>query len=232
MSDQFGVEIDWSAASRPTANVLDGTRVRLEPLDAGRHGDALYEAAHGEGSDPTMWDYLSYGPYQGDPEGFRGYLRGLSATGDPFGYAIVDQASDTPAGIVTYLRIDAANGVIEIGHIWFGAPIQRSPAATEAIYLLGRNAFDTLGYRRLEWKCNALNGRSVRAAERFGFTYEGTFRQHSVSKGRNRDTAWFAIVDGDWPPVRDGFERWLTADNFDADGRQRMTLARAREQIA
>lgn len=129
-----------------------------------------------------------------------------------------------PAGIASYPRAKPAMGSIEIGHIWFGAGLARTTAATEAIYLLARHAFDGLGYRRLEWKCNALNIASCRAAERFGFLYEGTFRRHQVVKGRNRDTAWYAITDLDWPGVRAGFERWLDPENFDAGGRQRIAL--------
>ena len=133
-------------------------------------------------------------------------------------------------GIVSFLRIEPAHGCIEIGHIWFGAPLQRTPAATEAIYLLAREAFDGLGNRRLEWKCNAANARSRRAAERFGFTFEGVFRQHMIVKGANRDTAWFSILDGEWPAVRAGFEAWLAPSNFDADGRQRGALESVRRQ--
>ena len=124
------------------------------------------------------------------------------------------------------MRIDTANGSIEIGHIWFAPELQRTTAASETIYLLARHAFDGLGYRRLEWKCDALNAGSRRAAERFGFTPEGLFRQHMVVKGRNRDTAWFSIIDSEWPLIRAGFERWLSADNFDTEGRQRLGLAR------
>jgi RimJ/RimL family protein N-acetyltransferase len=126
--------------------------------------------------------------------------------------------------MVSYLRITPEFGVIEIGHIWFGAPLQRTTAATETIYLLARHAFDDLGYRRLEWKCNSLNVRSRRAAERFGFSFEGVFRQHQVVKGHNRDTAWYAMTDGDWPAVRAGFESWLLAANFDSEGRQLRSL--------
>ncbi len=126
------------------------------------------------------------------------------------------------------MRITPEHGVIEIGHIWFGTALQRTPAATEAIYLLARHAFDDLGYRRFEWKCNAQNAPSCRAAERFGFTFEGIFRQHQIVKGRNRDTAWYSIVDGEWPAVGAGFERWLAPENFDDDGRQRRSLAELR----
>jgi RimJ/RimL family protein N-acetyltransferase len=129
-----------------------------------------------------------------------------------------------PLGIASYLRIKPEFGVIEIGHIWFGVPLQRTPAATEAIYLLVRHALDELGYRRLEWKCNALNAASRRAAERFGFSFEGVFRKHMVVKGRSRDTAWYAITDDEWPSIRHGFEAWLSQENFDSDGKQRRRL--------
>ena len=145
----------------------------------------------------------------------------------PLFFAVVDVASDRPSGMASFLRMTAEHGVIEIGHIWFGATLQRTPAATEAIYLLARRAFD-LGYRRLEWKCNARNDRSRRAAERFGFAYEGIFRQHLVVKGRNRDTAWYAMLDGEWPVARAAFERWMAPENFNPAGRQIASLQELR----
>ena len=143
---------------------------------------------------------------------------------DPLFFTLVRAADERPLGVASYLRITPEHGAIEIGHIWFGEPLQRTTAATEAIYLLARHAFDELGYRRLEWKCNALNDASRRAAERFGFGFEGVFRNHMVVKGRNRDTAWYAIVDRDWPRVRGAFEAWLAPENFDGEGRQRRRL--------
>ena len=140
------------------------------------------------------------------------------------GYAVIDQATGRALGLFSYLRIMALDGSIEIGHVAFGAPMQRTAGATEAIYLLARHAFDDLGYRRLEWKCDAANARSERAAERFGFTREGLFRQHMVRKGRNRDTAWFSIIDGEWPGCRNAFQLWLAAENFDEQGQQRQRL--------
>ena len=140
-------------------------------------------------------------------------------------FAIVDLASGAASGMASYLNIVPANGCIEIGHIWFAPPLQKTRAATEAIFLMIRHAFEDLAYRRVEWKCNSLNEASKRAARRFGFTYEGTFRQHMVIKGRNRDTAWFAMLDHEWPAIRAAFERWLDPDNFDAAGRQRKSLA-------
>ena len=212
------------AHGRPGRSVLSGPRVRLEPLDPARHAAGLFAAQAG---DPTLWDYLPYGPF-GDAETFTEHLRAQAATEDPRFYAVV--VDGAAQGVVSFLRIEPAHGCIEIGHIWFGAPLQRTPAATEAVYLLAREAFDGLGNRRLEWKCNAANARSRRAAERFGFTFEGVFRQHMIVKGANRDTAWFSIVDGEWPAVRAAFEAWLAPSNFDADGRQRGALASVRRQ--
>jgi RimJ/RimL family protein N-acetyltransferase len=215
--------LDFEPARRPARAPLEGARVRLEPLDLDRHLDDLVAA----GADPAIWDYLPYGPFA-DREAFGAHLAAQAASEDPLFLAVVDRASGTALGIVTYMRITPEHGVIEIGHIWFGTALQRTPAATEAIYLLARHAFDDLGYRRFEWKCNAENAPSCRAAERFGFTFEGIFRQHQIVKGRNRDTAWYSIVDGEWPPIRAGFERWLAPDNFDEDGRQRRSLAELR----
>ncbi len=143
----------------------------------------------------------------------------------PLFFAVVEQASGVAAGMASWLNIVPANGTIEIGHIWFAPALQRTRAASEAIFLMMRHAFEELGYRRLEWKCDALNQGSMRAARRFGFSYEGTFRQHMIVKGRNRDTAWFALLDRDWPQQRAAFERWLAPDNFDEDGRQRVALS-------
>jgi RimJ/RimL family protein N-acetyltransferase len=212
----------------PGATPVVGERVVLERLDATRHGDALYAAAQGDGADPRLWEYLPYGPFAGDREGFTRHLETQAVATDPYFYAVVDVASGQPSGIVSFLRVEPAHGVIEIGHVWFGGPLQRTPQATEAIFLLARHAFEVLGHRRLEWKCNAANERSKAAALRFGFTAEGVFRQHMVVKGRNRDTAWFSILDGEWPAVSAGFRAWLAPENFDAEGRQRASLAALR----
>jgi RimJ/RimL family protein N-acetyltransferase/ketosteroid isomerase-like protein len=198
--------------------------VRLEPVDPDRHAAALLAAAAG---DERLWDYLPYGPFAG-VEPLREHLARQAASEDPLFFAVVDAATGEAAGVVSYLRIEPAHGCIEIGHIWFGAPLQRTPAATETIYLLARHAFDDLGNRRLEWKCDAANARSRRAAERFGFTFEGVFRQHQIVKGRNRDTAWYAMLDGDWPAVRAAFEAWLAPSNFDARGVQLSRLDQLR----
>jgi RimJ/RimL family protein N-acetyltransferase len=212
------------ARGRPARTAIEGDRVRLEPLDADRHAADLFASAQG---DDALWDYLPYGPFE-DVEALAAHLRAQAASDDPLFFAVV--AGGAAAGIVSYLRIEPVHGCIEIGHIWFGAPLQRTAAATEAIYLLAREAFDGLGNRRFEWKCNAANGRSRRAAERFGFVFEGVFRQHMIVKGANRDTAWYSILDGEWPAVRAAFEAWLAPANFDADGRQRRSLASVRGQ--
>ncbi len=216
--------LDWSPVPVPARTPITGETVRLEPLDPAKHGPALWAASHAPGHDPSLWDYLGYGPFAAEAE-FTTWLMARAASADPLFFAIVDIAVGRAEGMAAYMRISAADGVIEIGHIWFGAALQQSRKATEAIFLLAQHAFDDLGYRRLEWKCNALNARSRAAAARFGFTYEGTFRQHMITKGRNRDTAWFAIIDGDWPAIRRGFERWLAPENFDPAGRQRASLA-------
>ena len=216
----------WTPRERPAREPIEGRSVRLEPVSHS-HADSLFEAAHGEGSDPELWDYLAYGPFS-TLATFSSWLEERAASQDPLFFAVVDVASGKAMGMVSFMRIDEAFGVIEIGHIWFGAALQRSRSATETIYLLSREAFDGLGYRRLEWKCNNANARSKRAAERFGFTFEGVFRQHMITKGKNRDTAWFSIIDSEWPAIRRGYERWLADENFDAEGRQRMSLAEAR----
>jgi RimJ/RimL family protein N-acetyltransferase len=211
-------------ARRPDAAPLAGARVRLKPLSADHHADDLFAAAAG---DPQLWDYLPYGPFA-DVAALRAHLATQEGSSDPRFYAVVDGVTGRAAGVVSFLRIDEVHGTIEIGHIWFGAPLQRTPQATEAIHLLARHAFDELGHRRLEWKCDAANARSQAAARRFGFTYEGTFRQHMIVKGRNRDTAWFSIVDGEWPAIDAAYTAWLAPENFDGAGRQRAPLAARR----
>ena len=193
---------------------LTGRYVTLRPL-VPDDAEALFAA-----QDESVWDYLSYGPWP-DAATYRAWIE-ANLGDDPVFLAVV--VDGEPRGVVSYLRVDAANGVVEIGHIWYAPSIQRSRATTEATYLLARHVFDDLGYRRLEWKCNAANARSRAAATRFGFTYEGTFRQHLWVKGANRDTAWFSTLDGEWPRIREAFERWLDPANFDGDGRQRSAL--------
>ena len=203
---------------------MTGAYVRLEPVDAAEHASSLYALAHARPKDETLWTYLAYGPFP-DQGAFERWLAERARSEDPLFFSLVERTSGQAAGMASYLNIVPAHGCIEIGHIWFAPPLQKSRAATEAIFLLARHVFDELGYRRLEWKCDALNQPSMRAARRFGFTYEGTFRQHMVVKGRNRDTAWFALLDREWPAVRSAFERWLAPANFDAAGRQRTALS-------
>jgi RimJ/RimL family protein N-acetyltransferase len=204
----------------PQKQPLDGRYVRLEPLDAQRHAADLFALSK---DSPAIWTYMGYGPFA-DQSVFYNWTASCAAEADPLFYAVIDKATGRASGVVTYMRMTPSQGVIEIGHIWFAPVLQRTRQATEAIFLLMHHVFDNLGYRRLEWKCDALNAGSRRAAARFGFSYEGIFRQHMVYKGRNRDTAWFAIVDGEWPAIRMGFERFLDPANFDAAGRQRQKL--------
>lgn len=223
----LGEELSWAPADPPTATPLVGERVLLRAVDPSGDAPALYSLSHPPRGDLSIWTYLPDGPYD-SVDHMRTMLEWAKQSEDPLYFTIVRRSDDRPLGLCSYLRITPEFGVIEIGHIWFGAPLQRTSAATEAIYLLARRVFDDLGYRRLEWKCNSLNEPSRRAALRFGFTFEGIFRKHQVVKGRNRDTAWYAITDEQWPTIRDGFERWLDRDNFDAEGRQRRTLREIR----
>ncbi len=212
----------WTARERPTAPVLEGRYVRLERLDAGRHADELFTASDTAEADAKFrWLYETP---PADRESFRAWVAKVAASEDPLFYAVIDKASGKVAGRQTYMRIDTANGVIEIGNIYWGPLVSQRPAATEALSLFARHAFDDLGYRRFEWKCNNDNLPSKKAAARFGFHAEGVFRQHLVVKGLNRDTAWFSIIDKDWAALRPAYEAWLSPENFDADGRQKRRL--------
>jgi len=222
------IDLDWKPARQPERISLEGVSVTLEPVDPSRHARALYAAADGA---PSIWDYLPYGPFE-NREMFTDWLEARAASDDPLFFSVVDKAAGSARGMASYMRMAPEHGVIEIGHIWFAPVLQRTRQATEAIYLLARHAFDDLGYRRLEWKCDSLNEPSKRAAERFGFVYEGVFRQHMVIKGRNRDTAWYAMTDGDWPLRRAAFEAWLAPDNFNSAGRQRLSLTAIRSELA
>jgi RimJ/RimL family protein N-acetyltransferase len=224
------MSLNWTPARWPERAPLYGTMVRLEPLDPERHGRALFSASHEGESPDRLFRYLPYGPF-GAFDDFKSWLEQRAETTDPLFFAVVDMETDAVQGMASFLAMVPEHGVIEIGHIWFSPALQRTRKATEAIYLMSRLAFDALGYRRLEWKCDALNDASRRAAARFGFTYEGTFRQHLVVKGRNRDSAWFSILDGEWPRIRAAFEAWLAPENFDEDGRQRRPLAEIREDV-
>jgi RimJ/RimL family protein N-acetyltransferase len=219
----LGAEVDWTPVERPARAPLRGSHIVLRPVDAATDAEPLYALSHPPDGDPAIWTYLPDGPYE-DPEHLRQMLAWAETAEDSLYLTLVTPRDDQPLGLASYQRITPEFGVIEIGHIWFGAPLKRTTAATEAIYLLAHHAFDDLGYRRVEWKCNALNAPSRRAAERFGFTFEGVFRNHQVIKGRNRDTAWFAITDDEWPAIRRGFEAWLAPANFDRDGMQKRAL--------
>jgi RimJ/RimL family protein N-acetyltransferase len=226
---ELGPRLHWTPCNAPGRDTLTGRLVTLEPMNAERHTEALFEAAQGDGADPLLWLYMGNGPYR-DETHFHDWTTFAEASGDPLFYAVIPNG-EPAAGQTSFLRIDPPNGVIEIGHIWFGGRIQRSPATTETIYLMAVHAFDTLGYRRLEWKCNARNARSRAAAERLGFTYEGTFRNAIVVRDRNRDTAWYSIIDEEWPRVRAAFEAWLQPENFSADGTQCRSLAEIRRAL-
>ena len=218
-----GSEVVGFAGSRvPHRSIHEGRFVRLEPLEPYRHVDELWVAA----SDPaaeSSFTYLPYGLWANRSD-YLEWLKLMAAQEDPLFFAIRELASRRALGLASYLNIEPAHGPIEIGHVWFAPLLQRTSVATEAIFLLLRHAFDDLGYRRIEWKCNALNVASRRAALRFGFTFEGIFYQHRVYKGRNRDTAWYSMMDHEWPAIRSAFDTWLAPSNFDEDGNQRLSL--------
>jgi RimJ/RimL family protein N-acetyltransferase len=219
----LGAEVDWTPVERPGPTELQGTHILLRPVDPATDAEPLYAVSHPPEGDPVIWTYLPDGPYE-SPMHLSRMLGWAATSDDPLYFTLVERRSGRPVGQASYLRMKPEFGAIEIGHIWFGVPLQRTTAATEAIYLLCRHVFDDLGYRRLEWKCNALNAPSRRAAERFGFSFEGVFRNHQVIKGRNRDTAWYGMTDGAWPSIRSAYKAWLDPANFDAEGVQRRSL--------
>ena len=218
-----GLKVQYKAAKLPAAMTIAGQSVRLERLQARLHGDALWEATGGL-QNAALWQYMGDGPFATRDEFDAGMNLAVNKP-DPFFHAIVDQKTGQAVGRCAYLNIRPQQGVIEIGHILFSPALQRTRAATETLYLMARHAFDELGYRRYEWKCNALNAKSQLAAVRCGFLFEGVFRQHMIVKGRNRDSAWFSILDSEWPLVRDAFESWLSEDNFDTQGTQKHRLS-------
>lgn len=221
---------NWTPRPRPQRQALEGRYVKLEPLDAARHGDALYEASRTEDrADRFRWLY-DHAPESRDE--FQSWVDATAASEDPMHFAVIDRAGGKVGGRQALMRIDPANGVIEIGSILWNPPVARMPAATEALYLFARYIFEDLGYRRFEWKCNALNLPSRKAAERFGFQFEGIFRQHLVVKGENRDTAWFSMLDSEWPQRRAEFDAWLEPGNFEIDGRQKRSLSEIRASLA
>jgi RimJ/RimL family protein N-acetyltransferase len=212
----------WKAPTRPPREPMSGRYCRVEPISVERHAAELFEANRAD-TDNRLWTYLAYGPFATLAD-YRGWMERTCLGDDPLFHAIIDSKTGQAVGVASYLRIDPNNGVIEVGHINYSPRLQRSPAATEAMYLMMRRAFE-LSYRRYEWKCDSLNQKSRRAAQRFGFSYEGIFRQATLYKGRNRDTAWYACIDQEWPALQAAFEQWLDPANFDDAGQQQARLA-------
>ena len=224
LGQKVGLPVEgWTMPRRPPNEVIEGRTCRLEPLDAERHGEALHRANLLD-RDGRNWTYLPYGPFQRLDE-YLEWVRSVEGKADPQFFTVVAKAANAePVGVASYLRIDPGAGSIEVGHINYSPLLQRTVAATEAMYLMMRRAFE-LGYRRYEWKCHALNAPSRAAAQRLGFSYEGIFRQARVDKGRNRDTAWYAMIDREWPALDRAFTQWLDPSNFDTHGRQRTSLS-------
>jgi len=216
----IGPPVDSTPAKRPEPVTLAGRYGRIERL-AQHHDAALWKAVAGH---DEIWTYMSYGPFA-DQAAFSTWIASRLALEDPYSYAILDP-SGRAVGIATLMEIRPAMRVIEVGNILYSPALMHTPLGTEAQYLLARYAFATLGYRRYEWKCNALNAPSRRAALRYGFVFEGIFRQHMITRGRNRDSAYFSMLDGEWPARKVAFEKWLAPDNFDADGKQKVSLSR------
>lgn len=212
----------WGGARRPSRDPMTGRTCRVEPLDPERHAAQLHAANLLDGTHRN-WTYLPYGPFLTLGE-YTEWLTGVAAAADPMFHAIVDGRTNQAVGLASYLRIDPAAGSIEVGHLNFSPKLQRTVAATEAMYLMMQRAF-ALGYRRYEWKCHSLNAASRAAAQRLGFSYEGIFRQARVDKGRNRDTAWYAMIDSEWPALDRAFHQWLDPGNFDSGGQQRTSLS-------
>jgi RimJ/RimL family protein N-acetyltransferase len=208
----------------PARAPLVGSAVVLEPLDPARHAAALHRAGHDGEAALRIWDYLPYGPFVAE-DVFRAYLRDCAAAFDPIHFAICDAATREPAGMASFMDIQPKTGVIEIGGIWFSPALQRTRAATEALFLMLTHALDDLGYRRMQWRCNAQNAKSRVAARRLGFRFEGIWFNHLVFKGRNRDTAWYSILDTEWPAIREAITAWLDPANFDAAGRPKHSLS-------
>jgi RimJ/RimL family protein N-acetyltransferase len=215
--------IDPSPAKLPSRITLEGRLVVLTPLDPVAHADSLYKGSHGNGRE-ELWRYLFDGPFP-DRSAFDAYLKQKAASEDPLFFAIIDKRSGLAVGHAAYLRITPAHRVIEVGSILFTPALQRTPGATEAMYLMARHAFEDLGYRRYEWKCDARNAPSRRAALRLGFHFEGIFNQHMIVKGENRNTAWFGMYDCEWPARKVNFEQWLDPSNFDLQGKQKVPLS-------
>lgn len=229
LGQPVGFEVaGWKPAVRPTHKVLTGRFCRLEPLDSARHAADIF-AANALDAEGRNWTYLPYGPFDSLPS-YCSWAESSSATSDPLFFAIVSNETGKAVGVASYLRIDPANGSIEVGHLNFSPLMQKTPIATEAMWLMMREAF-SLGFRRYEWKCNALNLPSRSAAQRLGLSFEGIFRQAAINKGRNRDTAWYGAIDSEWPALDGAFRHWLSPVNFDDEGRQRVSLSKLTEPI-
>jgi RimJ/RimL family protein N-acetyltransferase len=218
LGQPIGEDVDWAGAKTPPRSNMDGKYCRLEPIDIDRHAADLFEAFS---SDETggIWTYLFTDPFETETD-LREWMTNACLGDDPLFHAVIDKRTDKAVGFATFMRINPVMGVIEVGNINFAPVLQRTPAATEAMFLMMQRAFNDLGYRRYEWKCDNLNAPSHKAAKRLGFTYEGLFRQALVYKGRNRDTAWFSIIDSEWPTLEKAFSAWLSEDNFDESGNQ------------
>jgi RimJ/RimL family protein N-acetyltransferase len=208
---------NWQPVKMPAQAIMQGKYCILEPINIDKHTEKLFENLLIENQGES-WTYLPYGPFKNNDE-FSAWIKATNAEQDTELYAILN-IHHIPIGIAGYLRINPGHGVIEVGHLHFSKLLQKTPAATEAMYLMMRHAFDDLGYRRYEWKCNSLNEASRNAALRLGFTFEGIFRQSNVFKNRNRDTAWFSIIDSEWPAIKEKLQQWLDLKNFDSDGNQ------------
>jgi len=214
---------NWQPVPTPPCTAMEGQYCQVEPIDADRHGRDLFEAFRSDGQERN-WTYLPYGPFETEGE-LQDWMAKMCFGHDPFFHAIVDSKTGKAVGVASYLRIEPTVGVIETGHIHYSPLLQRTPAATETMFLMMRRIFSELGYRRYEWKCDALNAPSRRAAERLGFRFEGIFRQATIYKGRNRDTAWYSILDEEWPDLERAFSSWLDPSNFDERGQQKISLS-------
>ncbi|MEX2311634.1 MAG: GNAT family protein [Rhodospirillales bacterium] len=214
---------DWTPCEPPPRTPMTGRTCRLEALDAARHAADLH-AANLTDTENRIWTYMGYGPFA-DEAAYRSWVEKDASGKDPLFHAIIDLKTEKAVGVASYLRIEPKIGSIEVGHINYSPLLQRTVAATEAMYLMMTRAFDELGYRRYEWKCDNANGKSRAAAARLGFTFEGVFRQCTIYKGRNRDTAWFSIIDTEWPTLKEAFETWLDPSNFDESGKQKLSLS-------
>jgi RimJ/RimL family protein N-acetyltransferase len=218
---------NWTACEPPARTPMEGRYCRLEPMDVELHAESLFEAFRSD-RENRMWAYLAYGPFE-TLEELKSHLRENCLGEDPLFFAILDRSSGRAVGMGSFMRIVPEHGVMEVGALTYSPALQRTPVSTEAMYLMMKRTFDELGYRRYEWKCDNLNEPSRRAAERLGFRFEGVFRQAVTYKGRNRDTAWFSVLDAEWPDLKRAFERWLDPSNFDEGGTQVRSLASLRQ---